>query len=122
MQKDATLNLPTNVLLATVRKYRDQLNERFERIKSGACDPYALPSSNEISLKPSGSGIRPLKIRPTKILTLQPYRQRINFEKIIVSHTKFDNLINIDSTDVCLSCNLCQYQRIQITIFLLLIH
>lgn len=85
-QVNRTLNLPTNVLIATVRKYRDQLNERFERIKNGACDAIILPQqSSEINLKPSGSGLRPLKPRPTKIVPLKPYRERINFEKVIVS-------------------------------------
>lgn len=87
LQVNGTLNLPTNVLIATVRKYRDQLNDRFERLKTGTFDAIVIPQSNEINLKPSGSGLRASKIqrRPTKIFPLKPYRERINFEKVIVS-------------------------------------
>lgn len=86
-QIDGTLNLPTNVLIATVRKYRDQLSVRFERIKSGACDAIVAPQPTGAHLKPSGSGLRAAKPRrrPTKILPLKPYRERINFQKVIVS-------------------------------------
>lgn len=78
------------MLIATIRKYRDQLHDRFERIKSGTCNPIVVPSQpmhSEIGAKPSGSGLRLLNKRPTKIIPLKPYRERINFEKVIVSNT-----------------------------------
>lgn len=51
----------------------------------GQCDAIVMSQSNEINAKPSGSGLRPLKTRPTKIIPLKPYRERTNFEKVIVS-------------------------------------
>lgn len=79
---NGTLNLPTNVLIATVRKYRDQLSERFETIKNAS--NVSLSSLLE-QTKPSGSGAIKPKQRPTRIVPLKPYRERINFEKVIVS-------------------------------------
>lgn len=88
---NGTLNLPTNVLIATIRKYRDQLNERLERIKSGSS-----LKQTAISPKPSGSGVKVIKPRPTRIIPLKPYRQRTNFEKVVVS---------LSPHNECLSCN-----------------
>lgn len=85
---NGTLNLPTNVLIATIRKYRDQLNERFERIKkNGTNESTTHPQQKSISPKPSGSGDSVIKKRPTKIIPLKPYRERINFEKVVVGIT-----------------------------------
>lgn len=86
-QVNGSLNLPTNVLIATIRKYRDQLNERYERIKNSAHESTQQLSQQTaaISPKPSGSGINVIKPRPTKIIPLKPYKERINFEKVIVS-------------------------------------
>lgn len=81
---NGTLNLPTNVLIATIRKYRDQLNERFEKIKNGKIDPVLLPKSTTIIDKPSGSGLS-IKPKPTRIIPLKSYRERIQFEKVVVS-------------------------------------
>lgn len=83
---NGTLNLPTNVLIATIRKYRDQLSERFERIKNGTNESISLSQQQTaISSKPSGSGARVIKPRSTKIIPLKSYRERINFEKVVVS-------------------------------------
>lgn len=82
---NATLNLPTNVLIATIRKYRDQLSERYERIKNGTNESITLSQQATISSKPSGSGSNVIKRRPTKIIPLKSYRERINFDKVIVS-------------------------------------
>lgn len=85
-QVNGTLNLPTNVLIATIRKYRDQLNERYERIKNYAHESsQQLSQQTAISPKPSGSGISVIKPRPTRIIPLKPYKERINFEKVVVS-------------------------------------
>lgn len=80
---NGALNLPTNVLIATIRKYRDQLNERFERIKNGTNDSSSLPVA--IEAKPSSSFNVVKKRRPTKIIPLKSYRERTNFEKVVVS-------------------------------------
>lgn len=80
---NGALNLPTNVLIATIRKYRDQLNERFEKIKNGTRDSNS--QSTKIEAKPSGSSDVVAKRRPTKIIPLKTYRERTNFEKVIVS-------------------------------------
>lgn len=82
---NGTLNLPTNVLIATIRKYRDQLSERYERIKNGTNESIILSQQATISSKPSGSGGNAIKRRPTKIIPLKSYRERINFDKVIVS-------------------------------------
>lgn len=82
---DGTLNLPTNVLIATIRKYRDQLSERFDRIKNGINESTSLSQPTAISSKPSGSGARAIRPRPTKIIPLKPYRERTDFEKVVVS-------------------------------------
>lgn len=97
---NGTLNLPPNVLIATIRKYRDQLNERFEHIKNKTHESSVLLQQSPIIPKPSGSGVRVVKPRPTKIIPLKSYRERINFEKVIVSHLILFYLFND-----CLSCN-----------------
>lgn len=83
-QVNGTLNLPTNVLIATIRKYRDQLHERFERHKNIPNEPILLSQPTTLCAKPSGSGIRANRPRPTRIIPLKPYRERINFQKVIV--------------------------------------
>lgn len=88
---NGALNLPTNVLIATIRKYRNQLNERFEHIKSGVNKSSSLSHQTAISPKPSGSGVKVIKQRPTKIIPLKPYRERINFEKVVVSRLSLQN-------------------------------
>lgn len=82
---NGTLNLPTNVLIATIRKYRDQLCVRYERIKNGTNESITLSQQETISSKPSGSGSNAIKRRPIKIIPLKSYRERINFDKVIVS-------------------------------------
>lgn len=50
-QINGTLNLPSNALIATVRKYRDQINERLECIKCKPLDQsIAGPSSMNITI------------------------------------------------------------------------
>lgn len=83
---NGVLNLPTNVLIATIRKYRDQLNARFERIKNRNNESTSLSSpQTSLCTKPSGSGLCAAKPRPTRVVPLKPYRERINFQKVVVS-------------------------------------
>lgn len=87
-QVNGTLNLPTNVLIATIRKYRDQLNDRYELIKNGTSDepmPQSPSQAQAISAKPSGSRASTIKPRPTKIIPLKSYSKRTAFDKVVVS-------------------------------------
>lgn len=84
---DGTLNLPTNVLIATIRKYRDQLSERYEWIKNyGTNELISLSSQQQtvIDTEPS-VGCAMIKPRPTRIIPLKSYRDRIKFDNVVVS-------------------------------------
>ncbi|XP_055304059.1 peptide-N(4)-(N-acetyl-beta-glucosaminyl)asparagine amidase [Sitodiplosis mosellana] len=100
VEVNGALNLPTNVLIATIRKYRDQLNERFEVIKNGTNDSIPLSQPAKISAKPSGSSVGAIKRRPTKIVPLKPYRERINFEKVVPFQNAFLQNLEFRSDEV----------------------
>ncbi|XP_031638055.1 peptide-N(4)-(N-acetyl-beta-glucosaminyl)asparagine amidase [Contarinia nasturtii] len=95
IEVNGTLNLPTNVLIATIRKYRDQLNDRYERIKNGTPGE---PQNEAMSSKPSGSNT--IKPRPTKIIPLKSYSERIKFEKLVPFQNEFLQNMEFRSDEV----------------------
>lgn len=84
---NGTLTLPTYVLIAAIRKYRDQLSERFYHIEKETNDSITSSQQTANIPKPSGSGVNTMLIkpRPTQIIPLKPYRKRIDFPKVVVS-------------------------------------